>query len=455
MKSYTLDWNRYTALARDTVAEGCVLLKNENKTLPILKGETAAVFGRIQLDYYKSGTGSGGMVNVNYVHGILDGLKACKDISVNEELLDIYENWCKENPIEKGTGWAGEPWSQAEMPLTEEVVTIAAAKSDIAVVIIGRTAGEDQDNKREAGSYYLTDLEKDLLSKVCAGFKRVAVVLNVGNIIDMSWVEEYKPSSVLYAWQGGMEGGMGVADVLTGVVTPSGKLTDTIAYNLADYPSDANFGDAVTNLYEEDIYVGDRYFETAAKEKGQYPFGFGLSYTTFSMETKFCEGEKDVTLKVTVTNTGKTAGKEVVQVYLNPPQGLLGKPLKNLAAFKKTKTLKPGESEVLEVAIEKYMFGSYDDSGITGHKSCYVLEAGSYEFYVGADVRSAAFAGSFTVEELIVTGRLSEAMVPVADFARMKPQVNENGTFTMVMENVPTRSIDMEVRRKANLPLCL
>lgn len=455
MKDYTLDWNKYITLVRDTIAEGCVLLKNDNKALPILKGETVSVFGRIQFDYYKSGTGSGGMVNVNYVRSVLDGLKACKDIYINSELISIYEKWCIENPINKGTGWAGEPWSQPEMPLTKEIVFSAAKKSDIAVVIIGRTAGEDKDNKKEAGSYYLTDLEKDMLSKVCADFKRVVVVLNVGNIIDMSWVDEYKPSSVIYVWHGGMEGGIGVANVLTGVVSPSGKLTDTIAYNLADYPSDENFGDDVTNLYKEDIYVGYRYFETVAKEKVRYPFGFGLSYTTFSMETELCEDEKNINLKVIVINTGETAGKEVVQVYLNPPQGLLGAALRNLVEFKKTKTLKPGESEILEMTIEKSMFSSYDDSGITGNKSCYVLEAGPYELYVGSDVRSATFVGSFNIEELIVTNKLSEAMAPVVDFTRMKPCIDENGTFKMVMEKVPTRSIDVEARRKANLPSCL
>ncbi|WP_160670925.1 glycoside hydrolase family 3 protein [Clostridium sp. C8-1-8] len=454
MKAYTLDWNKYVEIARTSVAEGCVLLKNDNKALPILKGENVAVFGRIQFDYYKSGTGSGGLVNVNYVHGILDGLKACKDIYINEELVNIYEAWCKENPIDKGVGWAGEPWSQVEMPLSDNIVSAAADKSDIAIIVIGRTAGEDKDNKNESGSYYLSDLEKEMISKVCSSFKRVAVVLNVGNIIDMKWVEEYNPSSVLYAWHGGMEGGMGVADVLTGAVSPSGKLSDTIAYNLSDYPSDSNFGGAVTNVYQEDIYVGYRYFETFAKEKVQYPFGFGLSYTSFSMETEFNEAEERVTLKVTVTNTGEVSGKEVVQVYVNPPQGLLGKPIRNLVAFKKTKTLRPGESEDLEIFVEKSMMASYDDIGVTGHKSCYVLEAGSYELFVGSDVRSAALVGGFSLNEIMETSKLTEAMAPVNEFDRMKPRRNENGTFTITMDKVPTRTIDIESRRKASIPSC-
>jgi len=453
MKSFNLDWDKYVSIARQTVAEGCVLLKNDNKALPILKDETVSVFGRIQFNYYKSGTGSGGMVNVNYVHSILDGLKVCEYISVNEELLSIYENWCKDNPIEKGTGWAGEPWSQAEMPLTEGIVADAAAKSDIAVVIIGRTAGEDKDNKKEAGSYYLTDEENDMLSKVCKEFKRVAVVLNVGNIIDMSWVEKYKPTAVLYAWHGGMEGGMGVASILTGALAPSGKLADTIAYDLEDYPSDKNFGDAETNIYQEDIYVGYRYFETVAKDKVQYPFGFGLSYTTFSMETAFSENADNISLEITVTNTGEIVGKEVVQVYFNPPQGVLGKAIRNLVAFKKTKSLNPGDSEKLNIVIAKSNLASYDDSGVTGHKSCYVLESGNYEFYVGADVRSATSVGSFATEEIIVTEELSEAMAPVVDFTRIKPQLKEDGNYIMVTEEVPTRSVDVEQRRRNNMPV--
>lgn len=455
MKKFTLDWNRYISTARLVAAEGCVLLKNDHHALPIKKKETVSVFGRIQLDYYKSGTGSGGLVNVNYVHSILDGLKASRDISINEELCGIYEDWCEDHPFDKGSGWAKEPWSQEEMPLDEEIVAAASAKSDIAVIIIGRTAGEDRDNTKEPGSYYLTDLEKDMLSRVCSAFKRVAVVLNVGNIIDMSWAEEYRPSAVLYAWHGGMEGGVGVADVLTGAVAPSGKLVDTIAYNLSDYPSDNNFGGAETNIYQEDIYVGYRYFETAAKDKVQYPFGFGLSYTTFTLDTEYYDGSEQVILKVTVTNTGDTAGKEVVQVYYNPPQGLLGKPLRNLAAFKKTKELNPGEQEEITFTLEKSMFASYDDSGNTGHKSCYVLEKGNYQLLVGTDVRSAISVGEFTVEQSVVISRLSEAMAPVVNYSRMKPQVDKNGNYTMVLEAVPTRTTTMEVRSQEDIPACL
>lgn len=206
------------------------------------------------------------------------------------------------------------------MPVTKELAEQAAAKSDIAVVIIGRTAGEDKDNSAAEGSYLLTAAEHQMLKEVCGAFKRVAVLLNVGNIIDMKWVKEYDPAAVLYVWQGGQEGGAGAADVLTGTVTPCGKLSDTIALDISDYPSTEGFGDPTRVIYKEDIYVGYRYFETFAKDCVLYPFGYGLSYTTFTrtVESFDFDGET-VTEKVTVKNTGDVQGKEVVTVFVEAP----------------------------------------------------------------------------------------------------------------------------------------
>lgn len=449
MAKVKLDMNKYAALARQAAAEGCVLLRNEEKALPIKKGEKVSVFGRIQFHYYKSGTGSGGLVNTKYVTGILDALKVCDDISLNQELLDTYEAWIKENPFDNGSGWAQEPWCQKEMPVTRELAEKAAEKSDIALIIIGRTAGEDKDNSAEAGSYLLTEVEENLIASVCSAFKRVAVVLNVGNIIDMKWVEKYKPQAVLYAWHGGMEGGNGVVDVLTGKVSPCGRLSDTIAYDIKDYPSMEGFGNKDTLIYKEDIYVGYRYFETAAKERVMYPFGYGLSYTEFESSVVSFGAEEDmVTLKVKVTNTGDAAGKEVVQVYAGAPNGLLGKPARTLEAFSKTRLLEPGENEVLTFAFPKKQLASYDDSGITGHKSCYVLEAGEYIICIGNNVRSAVCAGRFTIDKLQVAEKLSEACAPVQSFARLKAAADG----TMAEEPVPLRTIDLCARIEANRP---
>lgn len=461
MGKYYLDMEKYKQLARQAVAEGCVLLKNENSTLPVKKGETVSVFGRIQLNYYKSGTGSGGLVNTRYVTGILDALRREKEIRVNEELAAVYAEWCEEHPFDKGKGWGQEPWSQEEMPLPDSVAERAAQISDVALVIIGRTAGEDQDTKAEPGSYLLTEEEEAMIRTVSRHFARTAVLLNVGNIIDMKWVEACKPSAVLYVWQGGMEGGSGVADVLTGRVSPCGRLSDTIARSIEDYPSTSSFGDKHRNFYTEDIYVGYRYFETAAKDKVLYPFGFGLSYTHFSMETlEFAEDSSSVSLRITVANEGEFPGRQVVQVYVNPPQGVLGKPLRSLAAFAKTGVLMPGEKEELCLSIWKKDLASYDDGGATGHKSCYVLEEGAYRFFAGEDVRSAALCGSFIQKELRVTQQLEEALAPVTPFFRLKPEAvcgqgtAEEADVSMKMEKeaVPLRTVSLADRIRENRP---
>ena len=218
---HRLDWKKYGQIARQVAAEGCVMLRNERQTLPFRKGDKVAVFGRCAFYYYKSGLGSGGLVNTRYVVSIMDALESCEDIILEEEILEIYKEWIACNPVDEGHGWGTVPWSQQEMPLTEEAIQ-AAAKADAALVIIGRTAGEDQDNKAEEGSYLLTQTELEMIEKVCERFERTVVLLNVGNIVDMSWVEKYQPAAVLYVWQGGQEGGNGVVDVLTGKVNPCG-----------------------------------------------------------------------------------------------------------------------------------------------------------------------------------------------------------------------------------------
>lgn len=447
-----LDWNKYLDTAAKMVSEGIVMLKNENNALPLDADKEVAVFGRIQFHYYKSGTGSGGMVNVTKVVNILDGL-IDNGIKVNEKLLDTYRKWDKENPFDLGEGWGGEPWSQKEMPLDEGLVKETAKSCETAIVIIGRTAGEEQDNRLEAGSYLLSDDEIAMLTVVRKHFKKVVLLLNVGNIIDMTDINRIAPDSVLYVWQGGMTGGKGTADVLTGKVSPSGKLPDTIAYKASDYPSDANFGrEKNRDIYAEDIYVGYRYFETFAKEKVLYPFGFGLSYTEFEIKTEKAEiTEGAVKLSVSVKNIGSYKGKEVIEVYCEAPQGRLGKAARVLCGFEKTRELVPQEEQVVEIAVDIAKLASYDDSGVTGNKSCYVLEAGEYKFYVGSDVRSAEYACSFEQGEDLVTERLTQALAPVESFERIKP-VCEGGAFSIGREAVPVSEVDESARRLEKLP---
>ena len=445
-----LDWKKYLETAASAAAEGIVMLKNDNGALPLSKDEVVSVFGRIQLHYYKSGTGSGGMVNVSKVTGIVDGLLE-SGVKLNEELLNVYKKWDEENPYDLGDGWGNEPWSQVEMPLDEQLVADAAQKGSTAIVIIGRTAGEEMDATLTEGSFLLTALEKDMLSKVRKAFEKVVVLLNVGGLIDMSFVNEYAPNSVLYVWQGGMTGGTGTADVLTGKVSPSGKLSDTIAYSVKDYPSDPYFGDRVRNFYSEDIFVGYRWFETFAPEKVLYPFGFGLSYTTFDVKSVSVSGSDTLTFKVSVTNTGKFSGKEVVQVYCGAPQGKLGKAARVLCGFAKTKELAPDETQELEISVRLETLASYDDSGVTGNRFCWVLEEGEYKFFVGTDVRSAQETFKFSLNESKVTEKCIQALAPVLPFKRITAE-NNDGNLSPVMHDVPLSEVDEPARRAERLP---
>ena len=447
----TLDWNEYLEKSAQVVSEGIVMLKNDNGALPLKKEKETAVFGRIQLNYYKSGTGSGGLVNVDRVIGITDGLMEA-GVNVNRELLDIYRKWEEENPFDNGGGWSGEPWCQEEMPVDSTLAAHIAKTSDTAIVIIGRTAGEENDNSEEKGSFLLSEGEEKMLSVVREQFKKVIVLLNVGNIIDMGFVEKYSPDAVLYVWQGGMVGGTGTARVLTGEVSPSGKLPDTIGMSISDYPSAEYFGDEKKVVYCEDIYVGYRYFETFAPQRVLYPFGFGLSYTTFEIKPLESEIKGDtVHLKINVSNTGNYSGKEVVQIYVRTPQGKLGKPDKSLCGFEKTKLLAPGESEVLSFDVPFYDMASYDDSGAAGAKSCFVMEAGDYELLAGNSCRDVFTAAILNIPELRIIKKCVCALAPVEEFSRIRPVPSEAG-FVKEFEPVPLMEEYENVRRDKNKP---
>ncbi|MBQ3948347.1 MAG: glycoside hydrolase family 3 protein, partial [Ruminococcus sp.] len=401
--------------------------------------------------YYKSGTGSGGMVNVSKVTNIIDGLKEA-GAKLNEELLDVYKKWDEENPYDLGTGWGCEPWSQKEMPLDDETVKKAAEAGDTAIVIIGRTAGEEMDAREEEGSYLLTAVECDMLEKVRKNFGKMIVLLNVGGIIDMSFVDKYSPDSVLYVWQGGMTGGTGTAAVLIGEVSPSGKLPDTIAYNISDYPSAKYFGNKERNFYVEDIYVGYRWFETFAKDKVRYPFGFGLSYTTFEIEPYRTVGDgKSVTIMVNVTNTGSYKGKEVVQVYVNTPNGKIGTPSRVLCGFEKTKELEPGETQSLEIFINLADIMSFDDSGASGFAHSWINCAGNDIFYVGSDVRSATSGFSVKQPQTSLYKRCIQCMAPVLEYERIKA-VEDGDNIIPVMEKAPLSEVDEKRRREFKIP---
>lgn len=447
----TLDWDKYLKTAAQVVSEGIVMLKNDDHALPLDTTAEVALFGRIQLHYYKSGTGSGGMVNVSKVTNIADGLLE-SGVKLNRELLDVYKKWDTENPFDLGDGWGKEPWSQKEMPLDDAFAAHIAQTSRTAIAVIGRTAGEEQDNSLTEGSYLLTADEKAMLSTIRHHFPKMIVLLNVGNIIDMTELLQIAPDAILYVWQGGMTGGTGTADILTGRISPCGKLTDTIARRVDDYPSAPYFGDPARNFYSEDIYVGYRYFETFAPEKVLYPFGFGLSYTTFQIDVTSVENLTDtLDFTITVTNTGEYSGKEVVQIYCEAPQGKLGKPARVLCGYAKTHCLAPGNSEALIISVTREQIASYDDSGSSGHAHCFILEAGDYHFYTGTDVRSAIDVYQYTQNETQVISCHKQALAPVEAFDRIKPVRISTG-YEARMEVVPLSQVDENKRRLENLP---
>ncbi len=438
-------------LLRAAAAEGTVLLRNDN-VLPFSGSEKISVFGRVQYDYMFVGYGSGGDVIKPYTVNLMEGLKNA-GAEINTELADIYGKWCKKNPPDHGF-WGHWPLYYEEMPIETGVIENAAKKSDCAVVVIGRSAGEDRENKLEAGSYYLTEDEKSLIKRVNSAFKKTVVVLNIGSIIDMSWEKELlkNNSAILIPWQGGMESGNALADVLLGKQEPSGKLTDTIATDYWVYPCAHNFGKKEYNNYTEDIFVGYRNFETFAKDKVLYPFGFGLGYSQYNRA--FIKGEvKDntVTLKASTENIGDFCGKDVLQVYAEAPQGTLGKPSRLLCDFKKSKSLAKGEKEEFEFNIPFYTFASYDDSGVSGHKSCYILENGTYNFYLGSDVRSAEKVFSFDLPETIVLETLKQVCAPKESFMRTLASNDDKGIINFE-EKVPVSTDNLREIILKNLP---
>ena len=448
--------------------EGAVLLKNESNFLPLNKEDSVAVFGRCQFDYYRSGMGSGGSVHVSYTTNLTDSLEELSEsekipCKIDEKLSEVYKNWIKENPFDNGGGgWAAEPWCQKEMPVTDELVAQSAKECNKALFVIGRTAGEDKDNAPQKGSWYLTDEEHSALEKICRHFENVCVILNVSNIIDMEWLEEKcfagHIKAVLFTWHGGQEGGRAAARLLCGKANPSGKLSDTIAKHIDFYPSTKTFGKEGDVIYEEDIYVGYRYFSTFAKDHVRYPFGFGLSYTTFTVETRNAvfDGEK-VRISIDVKNTGNFAGKEVVQAYIEAPQGKLGKPSRVLASFKKTSLLEKEQTENLILEFNLSDFASYDDSGASGNQFSFVLEEGLYKIYVGTDVENAKQIlvnqkEGIEIDSLKIVQKLSQVAAPTVAFDRIFPISDENGKYSIGKQAVPLSEVNLAERIKNSLP---
>ena len=444
----------HLALAREAGREGMVLLKNENHILPVRKDTPLALFGKGVFDYVKGGGGSGD-VTVSHVQNLYDGLVQREHpAKVFEPLVDFY----REN-VEEQYREGAVPGMTVEPEIPAQFLEEAKQFTDTAVIVISRFSGEGWDRKCvdyddlipseieqsqqssrifENSDYYLTEKEKHMVDTVCANFDKVIAVLNVGGMVNTTWfADNDKISSVLMAWQGGMEGGLAMADVLLGEVSPSGKLPDTFAADLDDYPSTPNFHESKDYVdYTEDIYVGYRYFETMENARKQvvYPFGFGLSYTDFQIRTIWA-GESDglISMGIQVKNVGDFAGKEVVQVYYSAPQGLLGKPARVLAAFEKTKELKPGETQVMTLTFPVFAMASYDDLGKVA-KSAYVLEKGTYRFFVGNSVRDTEELNFvWEAQDNIITEQLTEKAAP----SQLKHRMLADGSYEELPQRTP------------------
>lgn len=406
-------------LVRRVGAESAVLLKNEN-ILPFEENSVVSVFGRVQKDWFYTGYGSGGDVKKPYCINLIDAMRGCESLKLNESLACVYEKWCESNKINHGV-WGHWPRSYPEMKLDDALVKTASENSDYAVFVIGRSSGEDRENAAEKGSYYLTDDELNCLDIITKYFESVTVLLNIGSLIDLSWMEKYggKIGAVMITWQGGMESGNAVADLLCGKKYPSAKLTDTVAKRLEDYPSAQNFGNKKYNEYAEDIFVGYRYFETFNREQVLYPFGFGLSYTKFEISFSCAQKTKDeITVNCTVKNIGDTAGRETVQLYLQKPCLKLGNPARELVGFAKTKEIEPDECETVKITVAMEYLSSYDDCEKSEFPFSYIREKGEYNFYLGSDVRSAQRVWSFCEEKTVCVNKCSQTLAPQEPFNR-------------------------------------
>ncbi|MEO6231809.1 MAG: glycoside hydrolase family 3 C-terminal domain-containing protein [Ferruginibacter sp.] len=416
-------------VARTAAAEGMILLKNDNNTLPLKQVKKIATFGNISYDFIAGGTGSGD-VNEAYTISLVDGLENA-GFNLNATLKSSYERYIKD---EKAKQPAKKFFFELTPPIPEmnvatNVIDDKAAESDIAFITIGRNAGEFQDRKKET-DFYLTAAEKQLIHDVSASFharqKKVVVILNVGGVVDVaSWMND--ADAILLAWQGGQEAGNAVADLLTGKVNPSGKLTATFPMQYEDEPTVKNFpGKNLSNeevkgiggmslgfesevVYEEGVFVGYRYYNSF-NVKPAFPFGYGLSYTSFNygkLLTKSPDFKGRIIATVEITNTGKTAGKEVVQLYIHAPAKKMQKPSEELKAFAKTKLLKPGESQKISFVITADDLASFDTKSTS-----WIAEVGIYTLKVGASSADIKQTAQFNLAKDIITEKCNKVLMP-------------------------------------------
>jgi len=413
-----MDLREHYKISRALAAQGMVLLKNEADTLPLLPGDRVGVVGWDSLALHSCGGGSGA-VRSAYVRTLREGLTE----KAADGKLQLWED--------------SFALAASDAALATETLELLGSRLDKAIVTFRRFSGEGRDRllrpesdrlernvySGEAESAAADDYEEQV-GYFCPSEREIAMldaieqspiasvvlILNIASVVDLSFIARYsKIKAVLLVFLPGMECGSAIADVLCGDVNPSGRLVDTVAWRYEDYPSADSFNyDPAVTVYKEGIFVGYRYFETFAKEKVQYPFGYGLSYTTFAFENcGIREADGQLHVRVDVRNTGSRPGREVVQIYTAAPEGCLPKPAVELRGFAKTKLLAPGEAETVTVTFPVAAMASFDDTGVTGRKAAWVLEPGSYRVYAGKSVRELYDCGCWQQPELEVTQQLT------------------------------------------------
>lgn len=424
-------YEEHDRIALEAAREGIVLLKNDDDVLPLRKNETLNVFGKGLVQFRVSALGAG-KINPRYYMRFIRAIEECSDFSLNSELTDWYR-------------------SERDVPPSAEALERAYRQSDTAIILITRSSGENIDNRPIPGEFYLSAEEEAMIEAVSGKFEKTIAIVNSGYPIDVRWVEKYNIKGLLICGFVGMLGGHALVEILDGRVNPSAKLPDTWSLDYYDIPSSRNFYNATLDMpvldtespyfadtvYEEDIYVGYRYFETFDREAA-YPFGYGLSYTSFALEPIGFEYDRQsVRISVEVTNTGPVAGKEVVQIYVQEPDGLLEKPSRKLVGFSKTRALAPGDRQVLEFEIHNEQLASFRTGGAS-----WIMEEGTYVFFAGTSIKQTVAAGSFQLDETktirVVKNRMSpplpirtlskfdpEGTYPTGEFSGIKPEATE------------------------------
>lgn len=416
--------NEHIALSKQVASEGFVLLKNDNSVLPLKNGSRVALVGKGCADYVHMGGGSGG-VNSAYNRSLCYGLEEKANegrLSLFMPLNELYKKSMKEQyEIGRHAGQTFEPDGSFEL------VRESAKTCDTAIITISRRTweGVDIDLNSERNEFYLWKKEKELINLATELFDKIVVVLNVAGVVDASWfANNPKIQSVLVIWNAGMEGGTAAADVLCGDICPSGKLTDTFA-DIYDYPTTQSFLESKEYVeYTEDIFVGYRYFETIpdAYKKVFYPFGFGLSYTDFNIDNVNAVANKEsIIIECDVTNTGKFASKEVVQVYTSSPAIKLQKPIKELRAFKKTKLLAPNETQHIIIEFSISSMSCFDEE-----TASFILEKGNYGVFVGNSIRNVSLVYNYTIDNEITVCKCNNRMIP----KKLSKRMNFDGTYT-------------------------